>query len=214
MKHTYDVPGAIYDPSSKFNLLGIPKLAEFFQDKDYIPGDDVDSAGTTVKSSGYCSRLTWDHGQHTRNFTHGNSTSPEIMLYQGNGYFHAFCTRLQRCYNNSIVFAFSSAFSISPSHVDAAAVISDREDSDEEDMVPAIGGTQNTGSSKTLADKVDWYMPPPPPSTPPLPPSNLIIPSPINTFELGMSLSFYSGSGQTETVVYKGVMPDGLTHTV
>ncbi len=94
VKHTYDVPGAIYDPSSKFNFLGIPKLAEFFQDKDYIPGDDVDSDGTTVKSSGYCSRLTWDHGQHTRNFTHGDSMLPEIMLYQGNGYFHAFCTRL------------------------------------------------------------------------------------------------------------------------
>jgi hypothetical protein len=122
VNHTYDVPGAIYDPSLKFNLLGIPKLAKFFQDKDYIPGDDVNSDGTTVKSSGCCSCLTWDHGQHTRNFTYGDSTLPEIMLYQGNGYFHAFCTRLQRCYSNGVVFAFSSAFFISPSHVNAAAV--------------------------------------------------------------------------------------------
>jgi hypothetical protein len=45
--HTYDIPGAIYDPSLQFNLLGIPKLADFFQDKDYLPGDDVDSNGTT-----------------------------------------------------------------------------------------------------------------------------------------------------------------------
>ena len=29
-----------------------------------------------------------------------------------------------------------------------------------------------------------------------------------------MSLSFYDGTGQAETVVYEGVMPDGLTHTV
>jgi hypothetical protein len=29
-----------------------------------------------------------------------------------------------------------------------------------------------------------------------------------------MNLSFYDGTGQAETVVYKGVMPDGLTHTV
>ncbi len=29
-----------------------------------------------------------------------------------------------------------------------------------------------------------------------------------------MSLSFYNGTGQAETVVYKGVMPDGLTHIV
>ena len=66
--HSYDIPGAINDPSSKFNLLGIPKLADFFKDKDYLPGDDVDSDGTTVKFRGCCSRLTWDHGKHTRNF--------------------------------------------------------------------------------------------------------------------------------------------------
>ncbi len=86
IKHTYDVPGAIYDPSLKFNLLGILKLANFFSDKNSIPGNDVDSNGTTVKSSGCCSRLTWDHGQHMRNFTHGDSTLPKIILYQGNGY--------------------------------------------------------------------------------------------------------------------------------
>ena len=90
--HSYDIPGAIYDPSSIFNLLGIPKFADFFQNKDYLPGDDVDSDGTTVKSSGCRSRLTWDHGKHIRNFTHGDSTLPEIMLYQGHGYFDAFCT--------------------------------------------------------------------------------------------------------------------------
>jgi hypothetical protein len=42
IKHIYDVPGAIYDPSSKFNLLGILKLADFFNGKNYIPGDDGD----------------------------------------------------------------------------------------------------------------------------------------------------------------------------
>jgi hypothetical protein len=29
-----------------------------------------------------------------------------------------------------------------------------------------------------------------------------------------MSLIFLDGAGQSETVVYKGVMPDGLTHTI
>jgi hypothetical protein len=29
-----------------------------------------------------------------------------------------------------------------------------------------------------------------------------------------MCLSFSDGAGQTETVVYEGVMPDGFTHTV
>jgi hypothetical protein len=123
----YDIPGAIYDPSLQFNLLGIPKLADFFQDKDYLPGDNVDRDGTTVKSSGCCSCLTWDHGKHTRNFTHGDSTLPEIMLYQGHGYFDAFCTQLRCCYQDDVVFAFSSAFSISPSHIDNATIVLDGE---------------------------------------------------------------------------------------
>ena len=29
-----------------------------------------------------------------------------------------------------------------------------------------------------------------------------------------MSLNFHDGSGTIETVVYEGVMPDGLTHTI
>ena len=35
-----------------------------------------------------------------------------------------------------------------------------------------------------------------------------------SSFDLGMSLSFYDGCGNSEMVVYEGVMPDGLTHTV
>jgi hypothetical protein len=33
-------------------------------------------------------------------------------------------------------------------------------------------------------------------------------------FELGISLSFYDGRGNSEVVVFEGVMSDGLTHTV
>ncbi len=35
-----------------------------------------------------------------------------------------------------------------------------------------------------------------------------------SSFELGMSLSFYDGRGNSEMVVYEEVMPDGLTHTI
>jgi hypothetical protein len=75
-------------------LLGVSFLANFFQDKDSLPGNDVDSDSTTVKPSGCCLHLVWDHGQHVRNFMHGDSALPKIMLYQGNGYFSAFCSRL------------------------------------------------------------------------------------------------------------------------
>jgi hypothetical protein len=86
-KHIYNIPGVIYDPKSNFNLLGVSFLANFFQDKDSLPGNVVNSDSATVKSSGCCSHLVWDNGQHVRNFTHGNSALPKIMLYQGNGYF-------------------------------------------------------------------------------------------------------------------------------
>ena len=138
------------------------------------------------------------------------------MLYQGHCYFNIFCTRLWRCYHDSVEFAFSSAFLISLSHVDAAAIILDGEDSDEEEAIhvaPTVRGTQNNGNEGAEED-VDWFQPPPPPTSLPPPPSLPTILTPITLFELGMSLSFYDGTGQAETVVYKGVMPDGLTHTV
>ncbi len=138
------------------------------------------------------------------------------MLYQGHGYFDAFCTRLRRCYHDGVEFAFSSAFLISPSHIDATAIVLDGEDSDEEEavpIVPMVRWTQSNGDESAEED-VEWFTPPPPPTALPPQPSLLTIPTPIISFELGMSLSFYDGTGQAETVVYKGVMPDGLTHTV
>ena len=70
------------------------------------------------------------------------------MLYQGHGYFDAFCTRLWHCYDVGVALAFSSAFSISPSHIDVAAIVLDGEDSDEEETdstVSTARGTQNNG---------------------------------------------------------------------
>jgi hypothetical protein len=32
IKHTYDVPNAMYDPYTNFNILGIPFLGNFFGD--------------------------------------------------------------------------------------------------------------------------------------------------------------------------------------
>ena len=117
---------------------------------------------------------------------------------------------------NGVVFAFSSAFFISPSHVDDATIVSDGEDLDEEETDPSVStarGTQNNGHDSS-EEEVEWFSPPPPPSALPLLPSLPKIPSPITLLELGMSLSFYDGTGQAKTVVYEGVMPDGLTHTV
>jgi hypothetical protein len=83
--HVYEIPEAIYDPSTKFNLIRIPFLVAYFNDNNYSFGDDVDANGTTDRSSGCCLKLVWDHGKHTRNFTHGELTLPELILYQGHG---------------------------------------------------------------------------------------------------------------------------------
>ena len=58
-------------------------------------------------------------------FTHGESTLPELVLYQGHGYFSAFCTRVRQRYDFAVTFTFSSAFSISPDSTEDPAVVSD-----------------------------------------------------------------------------------------
>jgi hypothetical protein len=89
-------------------------------------------------------------------------------------------------------------------------------DSDEGTVSPACVA-QNNGYVHIKDDR-DWYLPPPPPSSPPSlpPPPSLphpIMPPPL-LFELRMSPTFLDGAGKEEMVVYKGVMSDGLTHTV
>jgi hypothetical protein len=63
-------------------------------------------------------------------------------------------------------------------------------------------------------NKVKWYEPPPPPPEIPPPITTPPISLPTNSFKLRVSLVFSDGAGCSEMVVYKGVMPDGLTHTV
>jgi hypothetical protein len=153
VKHTYNIPSAIYNQHLNFDLFGIPKLAAFFNNKDYIPSNNVDCDGTTIKSSGCCLRLVWDHGKHIRHFTHGDSTLPEILLYPGHGYFSAFCLRLKKCYDDSIAFAFSSSFFISPSHDKTAALVSDNEESNNKSSADSLCRTQTNGYDDTLDSK-------------------------------------------------------------
>ncbi len=138
--------------------MGVSFLVNFFQDKDSLPGDNVNSDGTTVKSSGCHLHLIWDHGQHVRNFMHGDSALPKIMLYQGNGYFAAFCSRLRQAYDNHIAYAFSSVFTISPSCLDDPTMVLDDEDFDEGTVSPACMALNN--GYVQIKDDKDWYLPP------------------------------------------------------
>ena len=50
--HVHEIPGAIYDSDTQFNLIGVPFLAAHFGDGGGAPDDDVDSDGTRITSSG------------------------------------------------------------------------------------------------------------------------------------------------------------------
>jgi hypothetical protein len=106
----YHVPNAIYDPNLPLNILGIPFLGDHFGAKDTVPtrGDD----GSYVRSSASKTTFMWDHGQHSRDFTHDAQSLPVLTLDIGVGYFQALCTRVRRQYEDTIHFAFSSAHSI------------------------------------------------------------------------------------------------------
>ena len=110
--HQYDIPGALYDPESPFNLLGIPYLSKFFGDQKEM--------GTKITSGAYNSCFIWDHGQHERNFAHGVDCLPALEVNAGESYYTAFCTRLSTFYNDNVRFGFCSASSKKVSFEDAA----------------------------------------------------------------------------------------------
>ena len=121
-----------YDPNTPFNIIGLPFLQEHFGDEATGPESTVEEDGNSIMSSGGRSLFTWDHGQHQRRFTHAISALPELVLYQGTGYFAASCTRIGNYYSDNVNFAFSSAYSLNPE----AAIVSDSEsdlESDSED---------------------------------------------------------------------------------
>ena len=116
---------------------------------------------------------------------------------------------MQKRYDDAIAFTFSSAFSISPDTTEDPALVSNTEDSDDEDTGPLPGHL-------VIDDVTEWYTPPPPTASAPLltvgdSPAKILPSTPFHcengsSFELGMSLSFYNGRGNSEMVIYKGVM--------
>jgi hypothetical protein len=87
IKHTYDMPNAIYDPYTNFNILGVPFLVNFFGDQAMGQDAFVDDDGTQIASRSCCSHFIWDHGKNKRHFNHPNSKLPKLLLYSGTGYF-------------------------------------------------------------------------------------------------------------------------------
>ncbi|KAL7504927.1 hypothetical protein ACHAXN_005718, partial [Cyclotella atomus] len=98
VSYTYDIPGALYDPESPFNLLGIPYLSKFF--------GDAKEMGTKVTSGCYKSHLVWDHENHSRHFSHGVDCLPALQVNVGQSYFTSFCARVRQFYDDNVRFSF------------------------------------------------------------------------------------------------------------
>ena len=95
--------------------------------------------GTWILTRASKSHFSWDHGKHERHFQHGESLLPELWLHNGTSYYKAFCMRMKGYLDDTVHYAFSSAFTMSPT-VSAnegdrpeASVVSDDEDSEEEE---------------------------------------------------------------------------------
>ena len=105
---SYEIPDAVYDPNSLFNISGIPFLGRFFGANN--PLSEYDDDGTWIKSSAIRSHFVWDHGRYERHFQHDASSLPVLCLSTGSN-FHSFCTRIKRRYKDTVHYAFSSAHS-------------------------------------------------------------------------------------------------------
>ncbi len=137
-------------------------------------------------------------------------TCPNFCCIRGQDIFKLFCTRISGFYDNMVAYAFSSAYTIAP-HVNAA-VVSDLESDNESntDDVSAAKWYQPLNETPTPAPPL---MPVPPPATN----ADAVVNLPVQKtpgFDLGASLIYINGNGSSETVVYKGAMPNDLHHTI
>ena len=97
--------------------------------------------GTWILTKTNRSHFSWDHDKHEKRFQHGERLLPELWLYHGTSYFKAFCMRVKGYLDDTVRYAISSVFAISPDTVQGnegdgpeATLVSDDKDSDEDNI--------------------------------------------------------------------------------
>ncbi len=109
-----------------------------------------------------------------------------------------------------MTYAFSSAYTNAP-HINAAGVLDlELDDESNTDDISVAKWYQPSNKAPTNAPPL---MPVPPPATKTNAVVNLLVQKSPG-FDLGASLIYINGNGSSETVVYKGAMPDDLHHTI
>ncbi len=224
--HTYMIPQCTYDPYSDYNIIGVPKLCDFFGDA--AKGRDPAAVdGTRVTSSGVRTHLVWDHGQHELNFLHsGGPGLPVVLLYRGNRYYNSFFTRMSRWYDDTIRHAFSSSYSVAPSSNYVSDDEGEEMSDDEGDTSDGDDGTDDMDLEFHIHQKnTSWYAPSQSPSLcqPCNPPQTTdeedenVKKKDAYKFELGENLlytCYEKGKPQFKSAVYEGMNADGLTHII
>ncbi len=198
---SYDIPDVVYDPESPYSLLGIPFLGRYFAQNDEANEFDND---TWIRSASTNSLFQWDHGKHQQLFAHGSSHLPELLTNEGETYFRAFCTRISKFMDDKINYAFSSAFTMSPDSVPQPHVIPNDDDEIDEVIWYTPAHTHQNKNPNKCVRFSESTKPPTP------------IPHEISNidFKLGMTITYKSGKGMSENVVYEGVTSNGLEHII
>ena len=96
------------------------------------------------------SHSQWDHGKHERHFQHGQTMLPELWLYQGNTYWKSFCLRIKQFLDDKVNYAFSLAFSISPT-------TEENKNQPQQRHIPNVVSDNEGDDSDDEED--DWYSP-------------------------------------------------------
>jgi hypothetical protein len=96
---SYCIPDVVYDSESPYGLLGIPFLGKYFARND--EANEFDER-TWIQSALTSFLLQLSHGKHQRHFKHGNTYLPELLTYEGETYFTAFCTCISNFVDDKI----------------------------------------------------------------------------------------------------------------
>ncbi len=105
VSHPYQLDDVIYNPKSPFNILSVGHLGSHFGKLDLTCDDD----GTYIQSSANFSTFTSDHGQFTQTFSHSSDGLPELPVNTGTTTYQAFCSWVQKIYDDSINYVFAMA---------------------------------------------------------------------------------------------------------
>jgi hypothetical protein len=130
---------------------------------------------------------------------------PELLTNEGELYLTAFCICISKFVDDKVNYAFSSAFTTSPSIIPQPYIIpnDDDDDIDEVQWYTPAHVHQNEQPNKCVSFSKSTKLPKP-----------ILHETPEIEFKLGMNIIFKDGTGNSKHVVYKGATASWLKHLI